>query len=57
MGVNWKSTLVIKLELAIITIERETTLTNRIHQYEGKMKKYFGNKIRTSDYNPRKEEH
>ena len=21
------------------------------------MKKYFGNKIRTSDYNPRKEEH
>ena len=57
MGVNSKKVLVTKWKFAFITIERETTLTNRITQNEGKMKKYFGNKNRTSDYNPRKEEH
>jgi hypothetical protein len=45
MGVNSKKVLVIKLELVIIILERETTLTNRINQNGGKMKKYFGNKF------------
>jgi hypothetical protein len=45
MGVNSKKVLVIKLELVIIILERETTLTNRINQNGGKIKKCFGDKF------------
>jgi hypothetical protein len=45
---------VIKLELAIIILERETTLTNGITQYEGKLKKGFGNKFRVNNDKLRK---
>jgi hypothetical protein len=57
MGVKWKIVLVTKWKFAFITIERETTLTNGITQYEGKLKKGFGNKFRVSDYNHRKGNH
>ena len=57
MGVNSKKVLVTKWKFAFITIERETTLTNRIQQNGGKMKKNFGNKFRVSDYNLRKGNH
>ena len=46
-----------KVKIDIYNLRKGNTLTNRIQQNGGKMKKYFGNKNRTSDYNPRKEEH
>jgi hypothetical protein len=57
MGVKWKIVLVTKWKFAFITIERETTLTNGITQYEGKLKKGFGNKFWISNDKLRKGEY